>query len=331
MYWKKYFKKFESYNIKLKVLFLPVTLSIVCLVSCTSFEHLTASGDNFAHAKDCGKCHVEIYREWSQSDHAKAYTNPYFRKATNNYTFESCIGCHAPQPGASDAAPAARAAAREDGVTCVSCHLRDGKLAGPITPTGVIKPHPITVDEEFYRGVAICGGCHEGTLKEWNSVEGYKKVCQQCHMQPVKREVTQATGEMSNIIVAFEKEGMLRRHDFSVSGDYIPGKIIGVTAERSGSVLTVKVKNTLPHNLPTGDFGFRVLGLEAVAFDKTDREIVLGKQELAPELSSAVAPNGVLTWKVDIPPDAVKASIRLIRKSYEKSDFTLLANVEVSF
>lgn len=331
MHWKKYFKISEGRSNGLRLLFLPATLSIICLASCTSFEYLTASGDDFAHAKDCGKCHVDIYREWSQSDHAKAYVNPYFRKATNDYTFESCIGCHAPQPQVTDLIPAARTTAREDGVTCVSCHLKDGKLSGPITPTGAIRPHPIRIDEEFYRGVAICGSCHEGTLKEWNSVEGYKKTCQQCHMQPVTRNVTQATGGISNIIVAFEKKGALRRHDFSVSGDYIPGRIIGVTAERTGSVLTVQVTNTLPHNLPTGDFGFRVLGLEAVAVDKQNREIVLGKRELAPELSNEVAPNGVLTWKVDIPPDAVKASVRLMRKSYEPSDVTMLANVEVSF
>jgi hypothetical protein len=331
MRWMEYYRISDLWTKGLHVGFLLATLSVVCLVSCTSFEHLTASGDQFAHAKDCGKCHVDIYREWSQSDHAKAYVNPNFRKATSDYAFESCIGCHAPEPEVTDQTPTARSAGREDGVTCVSCHLKGGKLAGPITPTGVIKPHPIEVDEEFYRGIAVCGRCHEGTLKEWNSVEGYKKACQQCHMQPVMRQVTQATGGMSDIIVAFEKKGMLRRHDFSVSGDYVPGRIINVTAQRNGSLLTVQVANSLPHNLPTGDFGFRVLELQAVAVDKLNHEVVLGKRELAPELSSAVPAGGVLTWDVEIPPDAVGALVRLRRLSYEGADVIVLANVEIPF
>jgi len=33
----------------------------------------------------------------AQSDHAKAYINPEFRKATDDYTFESGLSCHAPE------------------------------------------------------------------------------------------------------------------------------------------------------------------------------------------------------------------------------------------
>lgn len=331
MRWMEYFRISDRWNKGFHVGFFLVALPVICLVGCASFEHLTASGDQFAHAKECGKCHVAIYREWSQSDHAKAFVNPHFRKATNDYAFESCIGCHAPKPGSTGEVPAARATDREDGVTCVSCHLKEGKLAGPITPTGAIKPHPIEVDEEFYRSSAICGRCHEGTQQEWNSVKAPKKTCQQCHMQPVTRKVTQATGGMSDIIVAFEKEGRLRQHDFSVSGDYLPGKIVSVTAKSKGALLTIQITNNLPHNLPTGDFGFRVLELQAIALDKRNREMVLGQRELAPELSSAIPARGTLTWNVQIPSNAVRASIRLKRRSYDEADVIVLANVEIPF
>jgi hypothetical protein len=136
---------------------------------------------------------------------------------------------------------------------------------------------------------------------------------------------------MSNIIVAFEKEGALRRHDFSVPADYVSGKIIDVAAKRNSSVLTVQITNTLPHNLPTGDFGFRVLELQAVALDKLNHEVVLGKRELAPELLSAIPSGGVLTWNIEIPPDAAGASIRLKRLSYEQADTIVLANVKAPF
>jgi hypothetical protein len=311
--------------------FFLVILSVVCFVSCTSFDYLTASGENFAHAKDCGKCHVAVYDEWSKSDHAKAFVNPRFRDATSNYAFDNCISCHAPNPGVTDKAPTARTANREDGVTCVSCHLKGDKLAGPITPTGMIKPHPIEVDEKFYRSSEICGRCHEGTLREWNSVKADKKPCQQCHMQPVMREVTQATGGFSNIIVAFEKQQMLRRHDFSMPGDYESGRIVTVTAKRNGSLLEIEITNNLPHNLPTGDFGFRILELQAIAFDELNHEIVLGQRELVPELSSAIRPYSTLTWNVEIPQDVMKASIMLKRRSYEEADVIVLTNVEIFF
>jgi hypothetical protein len=331
IHWMEYCRIFDRWKKRFRIGLFLATLSAVCLVSCTSFDYLTVSGDQFAHAKKCGKCHVAVYNEWSRSDHAKAFVNPSFRDATDDYAFEECIGCHAPKTGITDKTPTARAADREDGVTCVSCHLKGGKLAGPIVPTGAIKPHPIEVDEKFYRSSEICGGCHEGTLQEWNSVKVDKKACQQCHMQPVMREVTQATGGMSNIIVAFEKQQMLRRHDFTVSRNFMPDKIITVTAKRDGHLLTIQITNNLPHNLPTGDFGLRVLEFQAIAVDKINHETVLGKRELVPELSSAIRPHGTLTWNIEIPRDIVRASIRLKRRSYHEQDNILLANVEISF
>lgn len=168
-------------------------------------------------------------------------------------------------------------------------------------------------------------------MREWNSVRADKKTCQQCHMQPVMREVTQATGGMSNVIVAFEKKQLLRRHDFTVSRNFVPGKFITVTAKRDGLALTIQITNNLPHNLPTGDFGFRVLELQVIAVDELNNEIVLGQRELVPELSSAIRPHDTLTWKIEVPRDIVKASLRLKRRSYEEQDNILLANVEISF
>jgi hypothetical protein len=331
MHLTKYYRNSDCLKKIFRLGFLLVTLPAVCFVSCTSFDYLTASGDHFAHARKCGKCHVAVYNEWSKSDHAKAFVNPRFRDATSDYAFENCINCHAPETGVTDKAPTARTMGREDGVTCVSCHLKGDKLAGPITPTGLIKPHPIEVDEKIYRSSDICGRCHEGTMREWNSVKADKKTCQQCHMQPVMRKATQATGGMSNIIVAFEKQQLLRRHDFTVSRNFVPGKFITATAKRDGSALTIQITNNLPHNLPTGDFGFRVLELQAIAVDELNQEIVLDSQEIAPELSSAIRPHGTLTWKIKMRINTDKISLRLKRRSYEEQDNVLLANVEVSF
>ncbi len=305
-------------------------LIFALVVGCASFEHLTTVTNEFPKAKECGKCHVEIYHEWAQSDHAKAYVNPEFRQATDDYAFESCLSCHAPEPAATDKAPRLRATDREEGITCVCCHLEQSRLAGPLEPTGKIQPHPVSIKPAFYRSSNMCGGCHQGTLNEWNSAVGNKETCQQCHMQLVVRKVTQPTEGISHVLVAMEKAAILRRHDFSIVGDYIQGKILTVRANRNDAGWTVQIRNNLPHNLPTGEFGFRVVELAVVAMDAQGGEAMLEQRELAPELSTAIPARGALTLNLKAPPDMTKVSVRLRRCSYEGIDATVLANVELA-
>jgi len=310
-------------------LLLVIAAAAVLVASCASLKHLTLVSNTFPRAKECGKCHVEIYHEWSQSDHAHAYTNPHFQAATDDYRFESCLSCHAPEPTLTDHTPAVRAVGREEGVTCVACHLDQGVLLGPLKPTGRVHPHPIGVRPEVYYG-SICGACHQGTFDEWNAAAGKKETCQQCHMDLVVRKVTQPTEGISHLLVAMEKTAPLRRHDFSILGDSIRGKILAVRGERKGSVLTLQITNNLPHTLPTGDFGFRVLDLEVMVVDGHGRRIVLERREMARELSTAILARDTLTWNLEVPADAAKAVVSLRRRSYDETDAVLLANVELS-
>jgi hypothetical protein len=302
----------------------------VGLAGCTSFKHLTTVTDRIPKAKECSECHVAIYQEWAQSDHAKAYVNPEFRRATNDYAFESCLSCHAPEPSATSQAPRLRASDREEGITCVCCHLDQGRLTGPIEPTGKVKPHPVGVRPEFYRSSGICGACHQGTFEEWNAAAGKKEICQQCHMNIVVRKVTQPTEGISHMLVAIEKTAILRRHDFPILGDYIRDKILTVRGQKKDSVLTLRVTNNLPHALPTGDFGFRVLDLEVIGVDGQGRRTVLDRRELAPELSTAIDARGMLTLDLKAPADTVKAVVSLRRRSYDQADILSLADVEIS-
>lgn len=311
-----------------KLLLVTAVLAVL-LASCVSFKHLTQVSDIFPRAKECGKCHVEIYREWSQSDHARAYTNPHFQAATDDHEFEDCASCHAPEPTLTDRAPAVRAVGREEGVTCVACHLSQGSLCGPLEPTGKIHPHPISVRPEVYRSSDLCGRCHQGTFDEWNAAVGKKETCQQCHMNMVARKITQPTEGISHLIVAMEKTSLQRRHDLPILGDYIRGKILTVRGERNGSVLALQIANNLPHTLPTGDYGLRVVDLEVTVMDGQGRRIALERRELAPELSTAIRARDTLTWNIDVPTDAATAVVSLRRRSYEETDVVTLANVEL--
>ena len=48
-------------------------------------------------AKECKECHEDIYREWAESMHAKAWIDPYYQV---DYLFDGsqqiCLNCHIP-------------------------------------------------------------------------------------------------------------------------------------------------------------------------------------------------------------------------------------------
>jgi hypothetical protein len=307
-----------------------VKVFILCVAGCTSFDHLTMVTEEFPKAKQCGKCHVEIFREWTVSDHATAYINPHFRQMTDNYAFGDCMSCHVPQPTVSETPPVVRSMHRDEGITCVSCHLEEGKLSGPMEPTGKVAPHPIGIKPEFYKSSAICGNCHEGSYEEWQSVEdSNKKSCQDCHMSPVERKVTQATGGFSDVIVGFEEKVAQRRHDFTILNAGLTEQPVSIETERSGSDLVLVVKNNLPHNLPTGDFGYRVLLMEIFTISQRGSIASLGKREFAKELGNAFQPMGSARWMLAIPPQTKAIRISLRRQSYEGDPVLNLMDIEV--
>ena len=327
---KKYFGISEQSYKRNRTWFLLVEVLIVVLAGCESFDYLTTVTEEFPRAKQCGKCHVEIYREWSASDHATAYVNPHYRQMTDDYTFDECLSCHLPSPTVSDQPPTTRYIHRVEGVTCVSCHLEQGKLSGPIEPTGKIAPHPIGVRPEFYNNSIVCGRCHEGTFAEWKSIESPgKKSCQHCHMSPVKRKVTQGTGGLSNVIVSFEKEAALKRHDFAILSAVQQEPPVSFEVQRSGSDIVLVIKNKLPHELPTGDFGYRILLLELFAVDSQGNQSALEKCELSKELGNAIPPEGTNSWQLQVQSNTKAIRVHLVRRSYEEEQVLDLVDIEI--
>ncbi|KHE93569.1 MAG: putative heme protein, partial [Candidatus Scalindua brodae] len=67
------------------------------LTSMDMHPELVKRSEEFPGSHKCGDCHIDIYKEWSESTHSKSYINEEFRVATNNYEFEFCIRCHAPE------------------------------------------------------------------------------------------------------------------------------------------------------------------------------------------------------------------------------------------
>ena len=169
-------------------------------------------------SKGCAACHQEIYEEWAASMHAKAYIDPlfqaYWRKDNNIWI---CLNCHTPLQNQQDfiitgfekgdiKKPITQKnedfshELREEGITCATCHVRDGVILGPYG--NIDAPHPTKYDPMF-KSTAICDRCHQvpsgktmlyianpcNTSEEFHggpyASKGY--VCQTCHMPEVER------------------------------------------------------------------------------------------------------------------------------------------------
>jgi hypothetical protein len=170
-------------------------------------------------AAECGRCHIEIYREWRQSVHAQAWTDPQFQAELHKQPGVAwmCVNCHTPLRNQLDSLvtslrdgdverPACRANPRFDptlmgeGITCAACHVRDGAVEGPFGETHA--PHAVRFNAAF-RSSDLCLRCHQAvqaypgknfvctfqTGDEWrNGPQASRgQICQDCHMPAVHR------------------------------------------------------------------------------------------------------------------------------------------------
>lgn len=148
----------------------------------------------FQRAEECRSCHEDVWAEWIQSYHGKAWTDPMVQALADGFRMQECIDCHAPQPihvTGVEQRVAPRLHARSNGVDCLSCHiLEDGvsvaaartvdnsSVAGACSP--VATPSMTTSTS--------CVGCHNQheTVNEVME-SGTGKDCQDCHMTSVER------------------------------------------------------------------------------------------------------------------------------------------------
>ena len=168
-------------------------------------------------AQDCGACHQEIYAEWKESMHAQAWTDPYYQVDLHfDGDQQICLNCHIPMEnqqenlvlGFRDAErfdpilapnPNFDSQFQQEGVTCVVCHLKDGKLTGPRENPNA--PHAVAVDPELGQGIKACAQCHVVQNQRWDvfyklppcgtvaeiGLAGQEIDCVACHLPPTER------------------------------------------------------------------------------------------------------------------------------------------------
>ena len=228
-------------------------------------------------AETCERCHQEVFREWRESLHARAFESEAFQRASAGGRAAECAGCHAAAPVAADRPVVAREAHRDEGVTCITCHQAPDAptgpftMRGPVSRTSPIEVHPVIEEDPLYRSSELCGLCHRQALAEWREApdpeEGEKPTCQACHMPAVRRKVESVHDEhrYSAVFVALGDTQELRRHLFAVPEDADRHIELEAEAPSGGRVrrLRVTVRNRLPHALPTGSFGRRLVRVAA--------------------------------------------------------------------
>lgn len=166
--------------------------------------------------ESCGQCHVDRYREWRTSLHAKAMSPGFVGQLL---TFDadqtsSCMKCHAPLDEQRKAFEAARArntahlpagqGLAAAGNSCSGCHLRGHRRYGPpqrgtgATGAGdAAAPHGGVYRTGIFEDPAFCSACHQfpqdyaingkplqNTFVEWQeSPQAARGItCQGCHM-----------------------------------------------------------------------------------------------------------------------------------------------------
>ncbi len=195
-------------------------------------------------AEGCSKCHEDIYREWSKSMHAQAWSDPYFQA---DYKYDGsqqiCQNCHIPLQNQQENLvlgfrdrdkfkpilkpnPDYDPDLQNEGVTCAVCHIKDGKIVGPFETNRA--PHSVEVDPEMTTGMKYCIRCHVVSGKRWDTFyrippcgtvveiqEGDSEPdCVGCHMPEIIRPVA---------IGMEQRKG--RRHLFQ--GGHHPEKVKG--------------------------------------------------------------------------------------------------------
>ena len=142
---------------------------------------------SFVPAADCGDCHEAQHTAWAASRHAAAWTNDLFQAGLLVEPRPFCVRCHAPLAeqeaellpnlaAYAALAPTARgpvppmqpAPTAAEGVGCVACHLRGGRIQGPraVDELESDSPHPVDAVPEMQTS-AFCATCHEFPIPVW--------------------------------------------------------------------------------------------------------------------------------------------------------------------
>ena len=167
----------------------------------------------------CATCHREQYENWRESLHSKSVGPGLIGQLSpiaDPQTADSCYYCHAPLAIQSEVITSEGGSGTKDympnksfneklkssGVSCSSCHVRDGGVVGPTSSNSdvqrtTVKAGHTSVQKGFFEEAEFCAACHQldegfdlngkllvNTYNEWKESKYGKTgiTCQNCHM-----------------------------------------------------------------------------------------------------------------------------------------------------
>jgi hypothetical protein len=296
-------KKTRPYNIVRQIGILAIFL---CALLSSPVFAAEAQLLRHVSAKECGKCHKQIYSQWKKSMHAKSTAlkdpihgalykelvgDPKAEGLKKKGKYPICLQCHAPVAAKDGKTKLDAMTVYSEGINCVACHsitafkgtkkpgggLRLGMLAYEYSDTELQGPnsmdvHPTGESKEIvgnsaiFKTNAICLGCHD-QRRNFNNVT----LCR------TGGEISEASGstdcQLCHMPVVNGKA------DHSLMGGHSSkmvskGLLMTMEVNKKESTLdaVVTLKNKLPHNFPTGA-PFRNVYIKLTAYDKTGAEV----------------------------------------------------------
>ena len=242
------------------------------------YDYLLGRGDKTVKSKECNECHKTLYEEWSKNFHAKAYVNDPFKKASNAYSKQECLSCHAAQKIAEERALTLRPVHKEEGINCTTCHLRNNMIYGPYKLTA---KHPAEQDTSMIKS-EFCAGCHMPTYQEWQA-SGSQRQCQECHMPRVEGKSVQGFPLSSLVPKRMVGQHIQISEELLKEAASISGEI------EAGSIRISLTNKASAHKMPTGKYGDYRIVLTTIVVDAADKT-VFSKQEIFSTLKGSGIP-----------------------------------------
>lgn len=150
-------------------------------------------------AQACASCHKKEYAEWQKSGHAHSTTEPVFTAAFKAEPRALCRSCHSPlkeqhptlihalnekpkvlvhgslmpfnhgrfpgeTPHVKEKNSHFDVSLQKEGVTCVTCHVREGTVLSSKPKASANVPHPLSYSPMLAKA-EFCGGCHQFNIE----------------------------------------------------------------------------------------------------------------------------------------------------------------------
>jgi hypothetical protein len=262
---------------------------------------------------NCGNCHAEIHREWSQSSHARAGTNPRMLSVYEALLADRpddagvCARCHAPTLRDSTGAYDLRELKGVDrhGVHCDYCHkivdAPTDKLGLRFGSDGyhLLRPHGSDqlffgpLDDAFREGESFgysslykesryCASCHEGVIYGTHVYSTYSEwLASPARLQGKQCQSCHMapTGKLTNIAPA---RGGIERNPITLASHALPGgtremlhRCLSLNVRLDGLRVVAETRaDNVGHRVPTGWID-RHLVLVVEAFDAAGQRVAL--------------------------------------------------------